>query len=304
MTDIITKAVMLCHPSSKDLCPKSAFRSKLVKLTRIACGTTKPKNADLYESNDFFPTYASLNSGLFETSVILTVWEHADEIIGRNHIAFIHSDIIPNYKATDIWSNINSIINEKEKTAIGLAMPVHLQGIIDEFTITDTKRFNAINDPMNIHSFDNEILVWDYIKKYDRDIYEYAFDINPVMIYSHQFACSRALFDILGNSLCSIVNKLRLSDIGLWTPHMFERLIALYLSKYGSRIILTSAFWHYCSSSLRGPGELNLYGPRPFKYYRIATRWNQGTVACTNATNAASTASKNSGSKSSNDSMP
>ena len=93
---------MLLHPQSEDILSKRAFNTKLAECVHISCGMTKVKSADLSEANDFFPTYASWNSGLFETSVILTVWEHADEIIGNNNVAIIHSDIELHFKASSI----------------------------------------------------------------------------------------------------------------------------------------------------------------------------------------------------------
>ncbi len=265
------KVVMLCHPSSKDLVSKKAFRSKHVDLIKISCGTTKVKGVHLSESNDFFPTYASLNSGLFETSVILTVWEHADQLIGDNDVAILHTDITANFKASYIWNNINRALRKNENSPIGMTISSSYANTFDKWLIPDTFPMSFKNDPMKKHAFDNNIFVWDFIKKYDYDIYQWAMDTSPRMIYSHQFACTRKVFDTLGHNLHATVSKLRLKDVGFWTPHMFERLIGLYLARIGDPI-LTTAFLHYSSSGTFGPGEQTLYGPRPLKFYKTYTR--------------------------------
>lgn len=270
-------AIILCHPASADYLTKAAFRSKLVKPVRVSCGTTKSAHADYSEANDFFPTYASWNSGLFETSVILTVWEHADQLIGNNHVAIMHTDIRPHHKPGAIWKKVVAWIDEEPTRSIGLAVPITYMGLFDEWIIPDDFPLTPKDDPMRICAFDNEIHVWDFIKKYDYDIYEWANDINPRMIYSHQFACSRETFDYLGNRLYQVAHKLRFGDCGFWTPHMFERLIGLYLAQRHPQPIISTAFWHYASSGTFGPGSHTLYGPRGLKYYKLNTRAN---MAC------------------------
>lgn len=266
------KAIVLCHPQSKDLLHKKVFKSQSVDPIRIACGTTRVKISDYRESSDFFPTYASYNSCLFETSVILTVWEHADELIGDNNVAILHTDIELHFSANHTWTTLDKELTQDNTAPYGLTVSSAYKGLYDEWMVPTTHSFRAKNDPMMVHAFDNDVHVWDYIKRYDRDIFDYAMDTNPQMIYSHQFACSRAIFDLLGHKLIRIVNRLKLSDIGFWTPHMFERLIALYLAKLGCGPKLTTAFWHYASSGGFGPGELSLYGPRGFKHYKICSR--------------------------------
>jgi len=267
------KAIILCHPQSKDMITKKAFKSSLVEPIRMACGVTKPKNFDFHESGDFFPSYASWNAALFETSVILTTWEHADYLIGDNHVAFMHTDLLINKSPKETWQNIQESLSEYPNKPVGLTVNIAYKGMFNDWLAPNNAPFDYHHDPMRIHAFDNEIFVWDYIKKYDRDAYEYAVETNPKMIYSHQFACTRKMFDILGNKIYSVASKLKLSDIGFWTPHMFERLIALYLSQLGEPV-LTTAFWHYSSSGTHGPGDLNLYGPRAFKSYKVNSRWN------------------------------
>lgn len=264
------KAIVLGHPQSRNLLSKRVFNSKLVDCVKIACGTTIVDGADYRESADFCPTYASYNSCLFETSVILTVWEHADDLIGDNDVAIMHTDIVPNLKPAETWKALSADVMTGRP--VGITMPVGYKGIFDEWEVTNTANFTPRMDPMRIHAFDHKIHVWDFIREYDLDAYEYGMDVNPKMIYSHQFACNRRTFDKLGHNLMRIVNRLKLGDIGFWTPHMFERLIALYLAKEGGEPILTTAFWHYSSSGAFGPGELSLYGPRGFKYYKTLPR--------------------------------
>jgi len=268
------KAIMLCHPSSKELISKSAFRSKKVDCIRISCGMSKVKNCDFSESNDFFPTYAPWNSALFETSVILTVWEHADQLIGDNNVAIIHSDITPNHQPSKSWAKIDKWLDSNPDKSVGLTVPNSYMGLFDDWTIPDDFPITVNNDPMLLHAFDNNLHVWDFIKDYDYDIWEWAMDSNPRMIYSHQFACTRKTFDYLGNKLYNTISNLRFKDVGFWTPHVFERLISLYLAKL-SEPILSTAFWHYSSSGVLGPGDQCLYGPRALKYYKTSTRANQ-----------------------------
>lgn len=269
------KAIVLCHPQSKDLLSKKAFNSSLVESIRISCGTTKVKGVDYSESNDFFPTYASWNSSLFETSVILTVWEHADQLIGDDHVAILHTDTTLHYKSGETWRKISELLDKPNADSVGLTVSSAYDGMWDDWLVPDSAPFTTKHDPMLIHAFDNNIFVWDYIKKYDSDIYDWAMSTYPKMIYTHQFACTRSAFDKLGNRLYGIAQKLRLSDVGFWTPHMFERLIALYLARYCGNPILTTAFWHYASSGSFGPGEFSLYGPRALKFYNTHTRWNR-----------------------------
>jgi len=270
----VLQAIMLVHPQSADLLKKSAFRTKQANCYRIACGTTKPKNVDFYESNDFFPTYAPWNSSLFETSVILTVWEHADALIGDNDVAIIHSDIEMHFNPGETWKKIDGWLRENPKRSVGLTAPSSAIGFWDGWEIPEEYPVTPDQDPFMRHCFDNKIHVWDFIKQYDRDLWDFAMDEKPDMIYSHQFACTRATFDQLGNKLYDIAHRLRLGDIGFWTPHMFERIIALFLAKYGGEPVLSTAFWHHASSAVAGPGELSLYGPRALKFYQVCTRAN------------------------------
>jgi hypothetical protein len=233
------------------------------------------KDVDLSEAGDFFPTYASWNSILFETSVIMTIWEHADELIGTDNVAIIHSDINLHFKPGETWRKVVGWLKEVPGRALGLTAPASHINIWDDWLIPQQALFVPKCDPMKLHSFDHGIHVWDQIKNYDADIYDWAMAEQPRLVYSHQFVCNRATFDALGQQLYRIAHRVRLQDSGFWTPHVFERLIALYLAKIGGPPLLTTCFWHYSSSGAFGPGDLSLYGPRPRKYYRLVTRYNQ-----------------------------
>jgi hypothetical protein len=204
----------------------------------------------------------------------LTVWEHADQLIGDNDVAIIHSDVEMHFKPGETWKKIDGWLRENPKRSVGLTVPSTAIGLWDGWTIPEEYPVTVDQDPFMRHGFDNKIHVWDFIKKYDYDLWQYAMDEKPGMIYSHQFACTRETFDQLGNKLYDIAHKLRLGDIGFWTPHMFERIIALFLAKYGGEPVLSTAFWHYASSGVAGPGELSLYGPRALKFYKVCTRAN------------------------------
>lgn len=270
------RSFVLLHPQSADLISKRVFNSKYVKHKRISCGVTKNKNSDLSEANDFYPTYASWNSALFETSVILTIWEHADVLIGDDHVAIMHSDVDIHFKPSETWKRLNDELDTNLNSSIALTIPVAYNGLWDDWLIPEDTHLIPKYDPYMIHCFDNEIYVWDIIRKYDPDIYDWAMDTQPKMIYSHQFACTRDTFDYLGNKLYDVVNRLRLTDVGFWTPHVFERLIALYLAHRG-KPVLTTAFLHYQSSGVYGPGDHSLYGPRPVRYYHTITRANRAS---------------------------
>ncbi len=265
-------AVTLYHPQSHNLLNKSVFDSDVVKQIKIACGTTKVDGVDFYESNDFFPTYASWNSALFETSVILTVWEHLDELVGDNDVAILHSDVTMHYDCNTTWSTINSLLADNTNKAIGLTVNSNLSSLWKDVLIPDTSMYIPRNDPMNLHDFDCNISVWKYLKEYDSDIYEWAMDTQPRLVYSHQFCCSKDTFNKFGYMLYKTASNFRLGDVGLWTPHVFERLVALYLARIGGDPILTTCFWHHSSSSSVGSGDLSLYGSRPRKYYKTVPK--------------------------------
>lgn len=264
-------AVILCHPSSAVLLDHNAIKSPLVRPVHISCGTTKVIGADYSESSDFSPSYATWNSALFETSVIMTVWEHADQLIKDNHVAILHTDIRHNHKPSALWRKLHSYLDAKPDRAVGLTIPTNMAYNYDKFSIAEVDAFTPRNDPMNLFPFDTGVFVWDIIRRLDYDAWQWAMDVNPPMIYSHQFVCSRSVFDYLGFKLYRVIKKLRLFDCGLWTPHVFERIIAVYLAQK-ELPLLTTAFVHHASSGPSGPGSQILYGPRGFKFYNTGSR--------------------------------
>jgi len=256
-----TKVFVLCHPQSVALFEPSAYNIDDVEFIKISCGTTKMINVNLSEANDFYPTYASWNSALFESSVILTVWKHAKELLDGCNVAFLHTDIRTNHNIKTIFKYISDNIANHN---IGLTINSDHKKAFKDMVVKPHPMFNIDSDPMFTCEFDSNIKVWDLIAKYDKIIYEYALRKKPQMIYAHQFACNYDEFIELGGKLMTVASKMTLDDIGLWTPHVFERLIGLYLSH---NAILTTSFLHYASSSCIGPGDHKLYGPRPRKYY-------------------------------------
>lgn len=261
------KLFTLLHPQSRDYLDE-IFDPRII---RISCGLNNNPKADYQEANDFYPTYASLNSVLFETSVILTIWEHVNELVdSEDIIGFIHTDVRLNKNLDEIEANIKDLV--KQDISVGLTMPVGYKTTITEFWVPDGTSFRMLSDPYMNNAFDAGIFVWDFIKKYDRNLFEWGMETNPTMIYSHQFACSQNIFNELGYRLTKLVRNLNLSDIGLWVPHVFERYIALTLANLSKEIKLSTALWHSSSSGHSGPGELSLYGPRPRKFYRLTSR--------------------------------
>lgn len=266
---------VLQHPqSTRDIDYTKAFTGP-VKALRISCGTTQVEGSDLSEAADFWPTFASWNSLLFETSVILTTWMHADRLIGSDHVAFLHTDVSHNKRHRDWWEEIHGYLDEDLGRAVGLTAPGVFQGVWQERKIPDHVPLSLHTDPMWLHQFDHGVGVWDYLKKYDPTLFEWAMDTKPRIVYAHQFALSRPAFDALGSHLHRIVHTMNLRDTGLWTPHMFERLIGLFLVKHGGPAVHTTAFWHQQSSGRPVTGGHSLYGPRPFRYYLPEGRQTQ-----------------------------
>lgn len=205
---------------------------------------------------------------LFESSVILTIWRHIDDLADGNHVAVMHTDVLPNYKATEAWKTVNSIINESPYTPVGLSVPVN-----NGKMIYDGGLFTPANDPMQGHLFDGKYYVWDLLKAADEKAFAWANKHQPQLIYTHQFACSINVFKELGNRLFPVVADLRLREVGLWTPHVFERLIAIYLAmiaaEHNVKHVLTNVLDHKSSSAPTGPGQHKLYGVRPFRYFKV-----------------------------------
>ncbi len=248
---------VLKHPQSQDL--YDGENSELVRTVRIACGTTVVANADLSEAADFHPTFATWNSTFFETSVLLTVWRHAAELIRTSHVAFLHSDVTQR----EPW--VETLASADQRSAIGLTIPWHAD---PRGVAVDSDRYRYRRDPMLLHSFDAQMRVWDEVRRLDRDAWEYAEAENPPLVYSHQFLCPTPTFLNLAAYLYKHASRLRFHECGLWTPHVFERLLALWLARH-TTTKLTAAFLHHGSSSATGPGEHGLYGPRPLRYLQL-----------------------------------
>lgn len=259
-------AVVLCHPQSAWQLSGNEFTNDLVDSYFIGCGTSKSPHATLSEANDFFPNCASWNTALFESSVIMTVWEHLDNLIKTDYICILHSDIIMNKDPEYTWKTLIEYSNNS--AAVGVTASIGLKQIVHEFDLN--YNYTPNNDPMMVHAFDHNIHIWEYIRKLDSEIYDWAMDVQPILIYTHQFLCPIWMYEKLGNKLYNIASRLELRDVGFWTPHVFERLIALYLAFYSdNKQRLTTAFWHAASSGNLGPGEFTLYGPRCLRYYKI-----------------------------------
>lgn len=256
--------IILQHPQSPDIITNKLDGDTRCTIHKIACGTSRVGTAHFSESGDFNPNFASLNSCLFESSVILTVWEHLDELVKSDSVAILHTDVEKNYVDEEVWDVISSYTRTH---SIGLTMPLDHTGLFKDHLLADSSKLRFSNDPYHKHSFDYGIDVWGIVRKIDKELYEWANKENPIMIYSHQFACSKKVFDRLGTNLYKALSRINLADVGLWVPHVFERLIALYLAKFGY-IRITDYFKHYGSSG-SGNGNLKLYGPREYKYFKL-----------------------------------
>ena len=253
---------VLKHPQSPDLIEQKWFDDESVRMRTISCGSSICK-ADLSEAKDFWPNYASWNSALFETSVILTIWEHISQLTKAHYVAVLHSDITMHRSGKDAtlltWHTVNNMLDN----GVPLGLTVH-QGLAGGLrnTIAPVRLdYRPSNDPMFLNRFDNNISIWECIKKADQDLYDWALSTQPLMIYAHQFCCSISHFMQLGERLKAVASNMRLSDIGLWTPHVFERLVALNLARIGNGSNLCAAFLHHQSSAH------DLYGCRGFRYY-------------------------------------
>lgn len=258
---------MLHHPNSLNLIRLKDFRSRRVKITHLNCGFTHSFKPG-YRESDFFPGYASYNSILFESSCILTLWEHQDALFDDGPVMILHTDITPKFRVAE---TLDYIENLGDRFAVGLTIPSYHADRFDSLEISDVDQFRYKIDPWHLMNFDGIIDVWELVKIIDPEAWEFAENTNPVMIYSHQFAVSRDVFDKLGYQLCQIATQLRLGQCGLWTPHVFERIIAIRLAMMSNPVLL-AAFSHQSSSGPKGEGSLTLYGPRTYKYLRIKSR--------------------------------
>lgn len=259
--------VFLHHPNSAKTFRLKDFRSRRVNITHLNCGFTNGyKNG--YRESDFFPGYASFNSILFETSCILTMWEHADQLFQDGPVMILHTDITPMVRVADLLDYLEGL---KTDYVAGLTVPSYHADEYEDMLIPDTNKYRASVDPWRSQNFDGIVDIWELVRMIDPDAWEFAQDTDPIMIYSHQFVASRPLFDELGYHLCQTVTQLKLGQCGLWTPHVFERILAIRLAML-ARPRLLAAFSHQSSSGPKGEGALTLYGPRAYKYLRLKSR--------------------------------
>lgn len=256
--------VFLHHPHSLNLIRYKDFRSRRINKIHLNCGFTNSFRDGIRES-DLFPSYASHNSILFETSCILSVWEHVDEMLIDGPIAFLHTDIIPQHNIIDVIEFISNI----ESFACGLVIPEH-HDVGDSLQINNTDFYRYSMDPWHITKFDGIVDIIDLLRIVDSEAWEFANDTNPIMIYGHQFAVSRNIFNKVSLDIANIVSRMRIGQCGLWTPHVFERIWAIRFAMEIEPILL-SAFSHKLSSGSR-ESDTQHYGIRPFKYMRTKSR--------------------------------
>lgn len=263
---------ILSHASTYDCLDMSIFQTKDIQARRIACGLSKPtKEYDLSEVSDFFPSYASLNSSIFESSIILTVWEHLEALCKGSHIGFLHTDIKPFYKKNELWNNIKRDLKDPQVT-LGISFPLEYENA--QFNTWDLDGRFVLKpsvDPMLHNRFDLEKSIWDVIRRIDPSIYDFAMSSDPPMIYSHMFITTLRTFQSLGARLRNALEKLSAAELGLWTPHLFERLVGIYLSHL-SVVKNVCAFKHYAGSSPLKPSSFSLYGSRSYKHYKTSRK--------------------------------
>jgi len=255
--------VFLHHPNSQNLLKLRDFRSRKIQIEHLNCGFTNSYKEGLRES-DLFPSYCSYNTILFETSCILSVWEHANEIFQDGPVVILHTDIIPRFpfsKTIDYLSGLDSF-------ACGLTIPEHHHS--DTLVVGNVDDYRASLDPWRTGRFDGLVDIWDLIRTVDKQAWEFAHDHDPVMIYGHQFAVSRDIFDKVAKDIANIVLKLRLGQCGLWTPHVFERLWAIRFAMQTDPMLLSS-FAHKLSSG-SGDSDLQLYGHKSYKFMKLRSR--------------------------------
>lgn len=257
----------LAHTSTHNCLDMDIFNDQYVNAKTIACGFTKPDKYDLSEVSDFFPSYASLNSSVFESSVILTIWEHVETLCKGTHIGFVHTDIMPFYKKEELWSRIESELTIPECT-LGISFPTNCtESQTGVWELKDNFVLRPSKDPMLHNRFDPEKSIWDVIKRVDPNIYEFALSKDPPMLYSHMFITSMKNFGKLGFKLKNVLERLSAIELGLWTPHLFERLVGLYLTEI-SDVKNVCAFEHLAGSSPLKPSTFALYGTRNYKYFK------------------------------------
>lgn len=256
--------VFLHHPNSQLTIDLESI-PKQYNVININVGINSSFKNGYRESSDFHPTYACYNSILFESSCILTVWEHSESLFVDGPVIISHTDVIPRFSFDELLSIIPG-----DNYSIGTTIPSY---IVDKYNtlIIDPKEFSYDLDPWQITDFDGYIDIWDLIRKIDPEAADWALQNNPYMIYSHQFMTDRESFEKLGHQLKKIIMPMKLEDCGLWTAHVFERIIAIRLAMLNPPII-TSFFSHMSSSGPKGPGSMTLYGPRSYKHFKMFSK--------------------------------
>lgn len=214
----------------------------------------------LSEARDFIPNFSHLNSILFESSVILTSWQHMDQVFGQSHVAFVHDDITK----TEYFDEGIELINSGPTSgaSYGITTPSGIN--VGRLDFTDSQHFRCSNDPWWMSSFDMRVNVWAALREYDEEAYEYVKYNDIPMIYGHQFICTSDVFAKLGASMASVLDRVTLSNTGLWTPHVFERIIAIRLHMYSHSVHRLLNLYHHDLSS--GHGKNKLYGVREYKF--------------------------------------
>ena len=192
-------------------------------------------NADYIAKSDFYPTYSAWSSVIGNASIILTVWEHADQLIGNNHVAFLNGRSVMQRSANETWGPLLNAIDEDTSLGIASCFSGSNNDLIlaDDFCYFDVYSDNAFD--VNTH-------IWDMIRKYDAEAYNFAIESKPRMIIDCQFMCTRQVLDVLGYKLLLVVEKMRVRDTGMWTEKFVERLLGIYLAQL-TVSVYTTAFW-------------------------------------------------------------
>jgi hypothetical protein len=193
--------------------------------------------ADYIAKSDFYPTYSAWNSAIGYASTILTVWEHADQLIGNDYVAFLDGQSRMQRSADETWKTLLDIIDED--TSIGITSYNCFDGSFKSLVLPDDFCYH---DVFSENTFDVNVHIWDMIKKYDIDAYNFAIESKPKIILNNQFMCTRQVLDVLGYKLLLVIEKMKVRDIGMWTEKFVERLLGIYLAQL-TVSVYTTAFW-------------------------------------------------------------
>jgi hypothetical protein len=204
----------------------------------IKISDSKDTDADYIASSDFYPTYSAWGSAIGSASVILTVWEHADQLVGNNLVAFLDGRSRMNKTAAETWPALIDVVDED--TSLGLTSYNCFRGINDLILPEDFRYFDAFLN----NAFDVNTYIWDMIKKYDIEAYSFAIESKPRIIMNSQFMCTRQVLDVLGYKLLLVVERMRIRDVGMWTEKFISRLLGIYLAQL-TVSVYTTAFWHH-----------------------------------------------------------